>query len=421
MTRKTQRYHQQGEQSRERILEATLALAAQRGYDGTSIAQVTDATGLPASSLYWHFQNKDTLLAEALEHGYRHWRRSAPAWSDEADDAGDLDARIHRRMHRSAAAITDSPEFWRLGLMLALEKRPVEPAARRRFLEVRDETRHGIARWWRQTSPPGLVDDETAMRLARFHLSVMDGLYVAVCAEPDEGRDELIDLIAAGLHAHVARSRVVPAEVVADQGRRSERSRQRILTAAAEIAAESGYEGTTISKITKRSGLPASSVYWFFEDKDGLLAEVVRHSYERWSSGQLTWGKPVGVSSFVDGLTAVLERTLHGLTAAPDFLRIGHMLTLQTRTTESSARRLFLEIRDGVAQSIADWFEVHVPVDYRRRCPDLPRQLAQVVLAANEGLFLAQQIDDHWDADEFVTLLVDIVQAATTGHASTGR
>ena len=34
-----------------------------------------------------------------------------------------------------------------------------------------------------------------------------------------------------------------------------QRSRERILAAAAEIAAESGYEGTTISKITKRSGL----------------------------------------------------------------------------------------------------------------------------------------------------------------------
>lgn len=206
-------------------------------------------------------------------------------------------------------------------------------------------------------------------------------------------------------------------DAAADRGRGPERSRERILVAAAEIAAESGYEGTTISKVTKRSGLPVSSVYWFFTDKDELLAEVVRHSFERWNAGQPTWATPPEGTSFVDALTAVLQRSMHALVAAPDFLRIGHMLTLENRETESAARTLFLQIRDGVEQTITDWFGENLPPDISEHRPDLPRELAQVVLAANEGLFLAQQIDGYWDADEFVTLIVDIVQAATAvGH-----
>lgn len=189
-------------------------------------------------------------------------------------------------------------------------------------------------------------------------------------------------------------------------------SRERILVAAAEIAAESGYEGTTISKVTKRSGLPVSSVYWFFKDKDELLAEVVRHSFERWTARQPTWAQPPDGTSFVDALTAELHRSVHGLVAAPDFLRIGHMLTLQNRDTESTARTLFLQIRDGVEQTIADWFSRNVPATTVRHRPDLPRELAQVVLSANEGLFLAEQIDEYWNADEFVTFIVDIVQSA---------
>lgn len=205
MTRKTERRHEQGEQSRRRILEATVALAAERGYDGTSVALVTEATGLPASSVYWHFKNKDELLAETLEYSYRRWRESAPVWSDDVED-GDLGEQIHRRLRRAAGSLTASPEFWRLGLMLALEKRVVEPAAKRRFLEVRRETRAGTADWWRRILPPGQYDDETAMRLARFHLSVMDGLYVGMRAGRDWDRERLIDLIASGLHAHVLRS-----------------------------------------------------------------------------------------------------------------------------------------------------------------------------------------------------------------------
>ncbi|MGX6607328.1 TetR/AcrR family transcriptional regulator [Micromonosporaceae bacterium Da 78-11] len=209
MVRKTQRRHDQGDLSRRRILEATVAVAAERGYDGTSISLVTESTGLPASSVYWHFKNKDELIAEALEYSYRSWRETAPAWTDQVDDDGDLDARIRRRLHRAATAVTRSPEFWRLGLMLALERRLIEPAARRRFLEVRRETREGIAQWWRQVlAPAGQFEEETAMRLARFQLSVMDGLYVGERASRVADRARLVDLIAAGMYARALGSRV---------------------------------------------------------------------------------------------------------------------------------------------------------------------------------------------------------------------
>jgi AcrR family transcriptional regulator len=71
MARQTTRRHAQGEASRRTILEATLRIAGERGYVGTTLAQVTKASGLPASSVYWHFHNKDELLADALEHGFR--------------------------------------------------------------------------------------------------------------------------------------------------------------------------------------------------------------------------------------------------------------------------------------------------------------------------------------------------------------
>ena len=207
VARKTDRRHQQGEQSRRRILEATVALAADRGYDGTSVALVTEATGLPASSVYWHFKNKDELLAEALAYSYRRWRESAPAWADESEEDHGLTVAIHRRLHRAAAAITESPEFWRLGLMLALERRLVEPAAKRRFLEIRHETRNGIADWWRRVlAPLGHADEDTVSRMARFQLSIMDGLYLGMRAGRGWDEKQLVNLIAAGMCAEVLRS-----------------------------------------------------------------------------------------------------------------------------------------------------------------------------------------------------------------------
>ena len=50
-----------GEESRQRILDAAAEIAGERGYDGTSIALVSERSGLPASSIYWHFEDKDAL------------------------------------------------------------------------------------------------------------------------------------------------------------------------------------------------------------------------------------------------------------------------------------------------------------------------------------------------------------------------
>ncbi|TDC68738.1 TetR/AcrR family transcriptional regulator [Actinomadura sp. GC306] len=200
--RKTARRHQQGEESRLKMLEATLAIAAERGYDGTSIARVTEATGLPASSVYWHFRNKDELLAATLEFSYRRWRETAPTWQERVG-ISDPAEEIRDRLHRASRAITTRPEFWRLGLMLGLENRPKEPAARRRYIEVRADTRTAIREWWEQVLPGGSPERarEVADRMARFHLAVMDGLYIGVRSDRDWNLERLVDLIAAGVHA----------------------------------------------------------------------------------------------------------------------------------------------------------------------------------------------------------------------------
>ncbi len=216
VTRKTPRRHQQGDESRDRILQATLELASERGYDGTSIALVTERTGLPASSIYWHFRNKDELLAATVEYSYVTWRKGAPTWETRVE-FGDTTAEIHDRLHRAARALLESPAFWRLGLMLGLERRPVEPSARGRYLDVRLDTERAIAHWWSQVlasiiesgaapQPPGDADvEEFAGRLARFHLALMDGLFVGLIANDDWDLNTMIDLVSDGLSAQAVR------------------------------------------------------------------------------------------------------------------------------------------------------------------------------------------------------------------------
>jgi AcrR family transcriptional regulator len=196
-----------------------------------------------------------------------------------------------------------------------------------------------------------------------------------------------------------------------------ESSRLRILKAAAQIAAERGYEGTTISRVCERSGLPVSSVYWFYKDKDELLAEVVAHSFTEWLANQPsldpTPGVPLG-----EGLRSILTGSVRSLPDAPEFLRIGHMLAMERRETEPAGRVLFLEVRERIRGDLALWFTAALDPAVVTTHPDLPDHLAMLIIVLTDGLFLADQMADNWDPDVFVDLTVTIVENAVTVASS---
>ncbi|WP_203833100.1 TetR/AcrR family transcriptional regulator [Actinoplanes regularis] len=53
--------------AREEILDAAAELFAQRGYTATSTRLIAEAVGIRQASLYYHFANKEQILAELLE------------------------------------------------------------------------------------------------------------------------------------------------------------------------------------------------------------------------------------------------------------------------------------------------------------------------------------------------------------------
>src|SRR6516164_6713690 len=161
-----------GELSRERILDAATEIAAERGYEGTSIALVSAKCGLPASSIYWHFKDKDDLIAAVIERSFAHW---LSAW--QMPDEGTGRERLAAVAMQIAKALLDSPDFLRLGLMLALERRPVEPRARAMFLAVRNRAIDTLKPAIRD-AVPGLTDAQV-QQLATYAIAGGDGLFVA--------------------------------------------------------------------------------------------------------------------------------------------------------------------------------------------------------------------------------------------------
>jgi AcrR family transcriptional regulator len=161
-----------GELSRERILDAATEIAAERGYEGTSIAMVSAKCGLPASSIYWHFTDKDDLIAAVIERSFGTW---LSAWH--VPDEGTASERAVGLAERVAKGLLDSPDFLRLGLMLALERRPVEPRARAMFLQARSEAFLQLTQTFRELTPE--LSDADLNRVATYALAGADGLFIA--------------------------------------------------------------------------------------------------------------------------------------------------------------------------------------------------------------------------------------------------
>ena len=163
-----------GEESRRRILDAAAEIAGERGYEGTSIATVSARSGLPASSIYWYFEDKDALIAAVIERSFDQW---LGAMSVPGPEAGSPRERMTTMAVAVAKALLDTPDFLRLGLMLALERRPTEPTARAKFLQVRQVAHQRVTEAVRELAPA--LSEESTRQLTTYALAGADGLFIA--------------------------------------------------------------------------------------------------------------------------------------------------------------------------------------------------------------------------------------------------
>ncbi|MFB8085140.1 TetR/AcrR family transcriptional regulator [Streptomyces sp. NPDC055992] len=190
----TRKKRANGVESRQRILDATVEIAGERGYEGTSIAAVSAKCGLPASSIYWHFKDKDDLIAAVIERSFETWLAAVDL---PTEDTGTPLERVTAMAGSVAKSLIDAPDFLRLGLMLALERRPAEPRGRTVFLQVREIARGKIAEMAKVLVPD--LAEESVHTLTTYAVAGADGLFVQREISGDD-----VDLVAMfELHAQL--------------------------------------------------------------------------------------------------------------------------------------------------------------------------------------------------------------------------
>lgn len=106
--------------------------------------------------------------------------------------------------------------------------------------------------------------------------------------------------------------------------KKSDRTRQAVLDAAARLFARQGYAGTSLADIAAEAGIKAGSLYYHFDSKDELVYEVLRfgtaHSHEHVRAAVEALGPRAGAAA---RLRAAIEAHLDSLHHLGDYALAG--------------------------------------------------------------------------------------------------
>lgn len=161
------------EDTRERILYAAMRLFAEKGYGSTSVADILQAAGANAGSLYYFFPGKQDVLVAVLEKYLAgiHPMLLAPAWKDVDDPIGRVFALLDR--YRFALTSTDNTYGCPIG-SLALEIHEPDPPVRKLLAANFDAWVTAIEECFKEAGKR-LPKDVDRRALAVFALTTMEG------------------------------------------------------------------------------------------------------------------------------------------------------------------------------------------------------------------------------------------------------
>ena len=189
-----------GQHTREEVLRVAEAMMATRGYWSTSMAELIRESGVPSSSIYWHFTSKSGLLAAVMERGASAFFASIAA-ANPGPDQQDPRAALEHMLRQSAVAVADNPSFLALSINLLLhcEEEPTVQAqvsgVRRRAMElIRTHLTASYASYGQERA------DRIALRVAPLALAFFDGLFVSLQSSDGIDLDQALTDIATALH-----------------------------------------------------------------------------------------------------------------------------------------------------------------------------------------------------------------------------
>jgi AcrR family transcriptional regulator len=246
---------------RERLMGATVAVVAERGYETTRVADILEVAGVSRSAYYHYFSNKEECFLATLD-ALRDL--AAPIVTEAYRTAdGPWDDRLRAAFDAIVELIVAQPAAARIWL---IDGYSAGPAAVERVEALGDRLERFAAREIAESPeragmPPGLVRALLGGVRQVIHNRLRHGLEAELSALAP-------DLMAWALSYRtppepLRRPRKVPALPPATRDENDQRAR--ILAAVTDAVAEKGYADLTITEIAQRASVSLTTFYALFE------------------------------------------------------------------------------------------------------------------------------------------------------------
>ena len=175
-------------------LAQALRLFWQKGYEGASLTDLTEAMGITRPSLYAAFGNKEALFRQALDL----YERDKPAYIREAAEAPTARGVAETLLLGAVDVATGGECRGCMGVIASVACQSVEPSIRDN-VNARAESakRLIVERMQRAIDAGEFVVPTDATAITRYLLALMQG--ISVQAQSGATRDELIQVVESAL------------------------------------------------------------------------------------------------------------------------------------------------------------------------------------------------------------------------------
>lgn len=358
---------------RELLLNATIDVVSDIGYEATRVADLLEASGVPRNAFYKLFSSKHDCFLATID---RLVEMSGPSVLDVYDRTpGSWYERMLAMLDALATTIVTYPKMARVGWIEVYAAGP-EAVARIEQIDTRVEKT--------VRSALGESPERSEMPLDVVR-AVIGGLRKIIHSRLREGREgELPELMPEILEwmmsyqtpsERLRRPRKPPAGLILEAPPAAD-PRERILAALTELVAEQGYPNVAITEIAARAAVSLSTFYAHFESKEAaFVAAIDRGGRRTLSTVMPAYG---AASDWPHAVSAGLHAFCAIFTVEPELGRLGGIGTYEGGPAG-------LERRDQsilAAQALLD-------EGYRRR-PDVPPITAEAVGATIYALVSRQ-------------------------------
>jgi AcrR family transcriptional regulator len=169
------------------ILKAAVKVLAQKGYDRTTIADISQTANVARGALHYYFRDKEDLVTKALANSTSNMVQSSleALKGESAEEIVDNEINVHKKIiHENSDFYSFLFEMW------CVSRRSKK--IKKEFINCQDKVITAIKQWLEIASKQGIIKVNLAESeaLARALLGITDGLAFELIDHPEKLNDK---------------------------------------------------------------------------------------------------------------------------------------------------------------------------------------------------------------------------------------